>query len=277
MHRRHSDSPAFQVIRRCRCQHSRSTRQLIHLRHLIRILTRMRRPTTPTYLTIFITLTIRIMQSHIFTVLRLVFFLAIPLTTAVTVAVGIGVIAGTAKLKGPTRRKGTLDLRPETKSPVAKQQCSMLLVSPTEWINAIGDGSEVFEISHCRARIGTFWNVTAVWSKALLRVRIGVPERDMKKLQQQRKDGKPADLIRETRQTRKLGSYRSNLVISLGLCSLDLVALSGSFLYFSLFAFPRVHRTHRKPFRRNRRSQLSRATSLSANWLSIRNCTTERK
>src|SRR5215467_54241 len=171
MHRRHSDSPAFQVIRRCRCQHSRSTRQLIHLRHLIRILTGMRSPTTPTFLTIFITLTTRIMQPHIFTVLRFVFFLAIPLTTAVTVAVDTEVIAGTAKLKGPTRRKGTLDLRPRsliTGGKAAMQHAA----SFSEWINAVSDGSEVFETSHCRARIGTFWNVTAVWSKALLRVRI---------------------------------------------------------------------------------------------------------
>ena len=31
-----------------------------------------------------------------------------------------------------------------------------------EWINAISDGSEVFETSPGRARIGTLWNVTRV-------------------------------------------------------------------------------------------------------------------
>ena len=98
MHRRHFDSHTFQSIRRCR--HSRGRRRLIQLRHLIRILTYTHRLSTPTILTTLITRTIRIIQPRIFTVLRLAFFMAILPTTAITVTMGIGVIAGTAELRG---------------------------------------------------------------------------------------------------------------------------------------------------------------------------------
>ena len=104
MHRRHSDSRTFQIIRRY--SHNRSTRRPIQLRHLTCILTYMRRLSTPTILTTLIIRTTHIIQPHIFMALRLVFFLAIPFTTALAVTMGIGVIAGTAKLTRPTRSVG---------------------------------------------------------------------------------------------------------------------------------------------------------------------------
>ena len=92
MHRKHFDSHTFQSIRTCR--RSRGRRPPIQLRPLIRLLTTcMRRPSTPIMLTILI-----IIQPHIFTALRSVFFSAIPLTPAITVIMRIGVIAGTIRL-----------------------------------------------------------------------------------------------------------------------------------------------------------------------------------
>ena len=57
----------------------------------------MRRPTTLTILPSILTTT-RIFQPHIPMVFRSVLFLAIPLTTAITVIMGIGVTAGTTEL-----------------------------------------------------------------------------------------------------------------------------------------------------------------------------------
>ena len=62
----------------------------------------MRRPTT---LIILTTLThTRIFQLRIFTVRRSVSILAIPLTTAITVIMGIGVTTGTTELMRPMHR-----------------------------------------------------------------------------------------------------------------------------------------------------------------------------
>ena len=111
MHRRHFDSHTFQSIRTCR--HSRGRSPPIQLRPLIRLLTTcMRRPSTPIML-IILTIPI-IIQPHIFTALRSVFFSVIRLTTAITVIMGIGVIAGTPKLIRHMHCYASLDLQAET-------------------------------------------------------------------------------------------------------------------------------------------------------------------
>lgn len=111
MRRRHFDSHTFQNIHRCRRRRGR--RRRLQLRRLIRILTRTHRLSTPIILTILITLTTRIIQPRIFTVLRLAFFMVIQATTAITVTMGIGVIAGTAELMRRMHWQGSLDLHPE--------------------------------------------------------------------------------------------------------------------------------------------------------------------
>ena len=93
MHRMHSDSHTFQIITRYR--YSRNRRRLIQLRRLIRILTMLMRLFLTTRL---ITLTTtRIFQPRIFTVLRSVLFLAILVTTHITVTTDILVTTGTTE------------------------------------------------------------------------------------------------------------------------------------------------------------------------------------